>query len=97
MRLRIFFEPNEGIRIDDIKVFEFYGGNYLSDFDVRFGGYISMDVLEKVHGRFEPVWQFIMDDVTEDKKLDLLEYVSHDPMKGYHTHIYQDHSDKKLY
>lgn len=90
MKLRIFFEPHDKMEINDISVFEYYGGNYLADFDAKFGGYISMNAFEKVGERFEPVWQFIMSDVGDRVVAKFLHYIRHNPMNGYYVHVYED-------
>ena len=49
-----------------------------------------MDATKKVTGRFEPVWQFIMSDVTPVVAADFLEYLNANPMNGYYIHVYED-------
>ena len=90
MDLRICFEPHQKMEINDISVFEYYASNYLVDFEkAQFAGYISMNIVDKDENRFEPVWQFIMDDVTVDTKMALLSLVQTNPLNGYHVHVYQ--------
>lgn len=87
--LRLLFEPQERMEINKISVFEFYGGNYLSNFDAEFGGFISMNSLEKVGSRFEPVWQFLIRDHNPDLKEELFTYLNNNPLNGYHIHVYE--------
>lgn len=89
MELRLFFEPHKQMKINDGDIFKYYAENYLSDFNATFGNYIAMNVMDKVHGRLEPVWQFIMSDTTEKEERRLIKYITDNPMNGYHIHIYK--------
>jgi hypothetical protein len=89
MTIRICFEPRARVNINDSDVFKFYASKYLADFDVDFAGYISIDTKDKEYGRFEPVWQFLMDSESPDQLSELMYYIGANPMVGYRIHIYQ--------
>ena len=87
--LRLFFEPDPNVNVNHSDMFQHYAENYLAGFDVEFGGFISMDLTEKIHGRFEPVWQYIIRNSTVATENYLKEYLRRNPMDGYAIHIYK--------
>jgi len=91
MGLRICFEPHEKMEINDAGVFRYYAENYLSDFDVEFGGCYAMDAGKKKLQRLEPVWQFLTTwQIYGDSDLvSLLGYFDENPLNGYYIHVFE--------
>ena len=102
MSIRICFEPHTEMEINDAGVFRYYAENYLSDFDVVFGGCYSMDAGKKKLQRLEPVWQFLTtwQIYSETDVAMLLHYFDDNPLNGYYIHVFEDacnENQQKIY
>lgn len=91
MDLRLCFEPEGRMTIDDPKAFEQYVSHYLADFNAEFAGYIAMNEAEKKQSNLQPVWQFLVKDLSSDQEQALLDYLDRNPINSYHTHVYKMH------
>lgn len=89
MDLRLCFENKAGVNIDDQTVFRHYAGNYLSGFDIEWGGTITVSHRDQKTGGMEPMWQYIIRDASPACRDYLREYLSRNPMCGYHVHVYE--------
>lgn len=87
--VRLFFEPKDGICVNHTDMFRHYVLNWLSDFDVDFGGYIAMNALDKKIDSLEPVYQVIMHEPSVEEYDGLADYVENNPLIGYEVHWYE--------
>ncbi len=90
MNLRLCFENKAGINIDDEHVFRHYAENYLSGFEIEWGGSISVGHDDKHTGNMEPLWQYLIRDASPACRDYLCEYLTRNPMAGYFVHVYQN-------
>lgn len=100
MDLRLCFENKAGIKIDEASVFRHYAENYLSGFNVNWGGSISIPHGETETTPMEPLWQYIIPDASLACRDYLKEYLDRNPMAGYFVHVYECSSglnDKKIH
>ena len=92
MLIRLMFEPKPGVVCNVNEMFRCYAENYLSDYpEFEWGGYIVIDVKEMKYNDSasgEPLYQFVATDVSDDTLKQISDYVSKNPMHGYHTHIH---------
>lgn len=86
--VRLFFEPKTGTNVNHDLMFKHYVENWLSDIGGEYSGSISMDCMKKVHGAFEPVYQWILKDVSDTRLMYLRDYITRNPLHGYHSHLY---------
>lgn len=91
MDLRLCFEPEGSMAINDPRAFEQYASHYLEDFKAEFAYYIAMNEAEKKNSNLQPVWQFLIKGMTESDEARLLDYLSRNPINSYHAHVYQMH------
>ena len=96
MRLRLCLEPKSGININDAAAIKWMAGRYFESFGASYAGYIVMDAKEKIHKRFEPVWQFLIQDASDACAAYLAEYVQKTPLAGYHVHVYRVEKGESL-
>jgi hypothetical protein len=89
MDLRLCFENKSGVNIDDQSVFEHYASNYFSGFPVRWAGSISVAHRERMTGNMQPLWQMRITDASAACRDYLCEYLTRNPMCGYHVHVYE--------
>lgn len=98
--LRLYFEPKENVNVNHNAMFKHYADNYLADFldaGLHYGGFISMNIMEKVGSKLEPVYQYIIQDYNADcDEDDIALYVQNNPMKGYYVHVYTKHGNNNL-
>ncbi len=95
--LRLFFEPKPGTKITTNNMFKHYAGNYLADLNIHYGGYISMNALEKVGEVLEPVYQYIARFTGHtDNSKEIQEYLARNPMEGYYVHAYTKTGNENL-
>jgi hypothetical protein len=92
MLIRLMFEPKPGVVCNVNEMFRCYAENYLSDYpEFEWGGYIVMDVKKMKYNDSasgEPLYQFVATDVSDGTLKQICDYVSNNPMHGYHTHIH---------
>jgi len=91
MDLRLCFEPEGDMAIDDPKAFAQYGKHYLADYGAEFAGYIAMNERDKRHSNLQPVWQFILKDINEEREQELIDYLDSNPINSYYAHVYEMH------
>jgi len=84
------FEPHQDVNINDPMLFLHYAENYLEDFHPAWAGRASMSHSEKVEGKLEPVWQFMIRDSDNSCRQELLNYLDRNPMEGYWVHVYEE-------
>ena len=89
MKIRLMFEPHPDVNCNVNEMFRCYGENYLSDFpDFKWAGFGVMNRLDTRYDRGEPLYQFLATDATDLMLRQIQEYVKHNPMHGYITHIF---------
>ena len=86
--IRLFFEPKHGTNVNHDEMFEHYTSNWLDGFDVEFGGNIAMNAVDKVLGKLEPVYQYILREPSYACLEYLDEYINRNPLHGYYIHMY---------
>ena len=91
MNLRLCFENKSGVNIDDASVFRHYAANYLSGFDIQWGGTIMITHRDRKTGSMEPMWQYVIADASSACRDYLCEYLDRNPMCGYYVHVYESH------
>ncbi|MCF8469049.1 MAG: hypothetical protein K9G33_16765 [Sneathiella sp.] len=89
MNLRLCFENKAGVNIDEAAVFRHYAENYLSGFDVKWGGSISVPHLDTRTNSMEPLWQYLIEGASTAARDYLIEYLNRNPMAGYYVHVYE--------
>ncbi len=89
MDLRLCFENKAGVKIDEASVFRHYAENYLSGFDVEWGGSVSIPHNDTHTAPMEPLWQYLIRGASEACRDYLKEYLDRNPMAGYFVHIYE--------
>jgi hypothetical protein len=91
MRIRLMFEPYPKVKCNVNEMFRCYAENYLSDYpEFKWGGYIVMDAKDykfSDNAANEPLYQFLATDATDVLLKQIQDYVTINPMHGYHTHI----------
>ena len=87
MRIRLMFEPHPGVNINNNQTFKHYGENYLSDFSAEYAGFVLLDSNDTKYDRGEPLYQFIIENVNDWTIQQIKNYIEHNPMHGYYTHI----------
>ena len=100
MDLRLCFENKAGVKIDEASVFRHYAENYLSGFNVEWGGSVSIPHSDTRTVQMEPVWQYFIRGASEVCREYLKEYLERNPMAGYFVHIYEcnrGQNDTKIY
>ncbi|WP_025898521.1 hypothetical protein [Sneathiella glossodoripedis] len=100
MDLRLCFENKSGVKIDEASVFRHYAENYLSGFNVEWGGSISIPHKDTHTVQMEPAWQYFIRDASIACRDYLQEYLTRNPMAGYFVHIYEcerGQNDRKIY
>lgn len=93
--LRLCFEPKLRVNVNHDDMFRHYAENYLSGFDIEWGGIIAADATRKVEGKFEPLYQYLIWEASEVCRNYLLEYLERNPMCGYYVHVY--YGEKRIY
>ncbi|MCC3304815.1 hypothetical protein [Sneathiella sp. HT1-7] len=99
MNLRLCFENKAGVNIDEAAVFRHYAENYLSGFDVKWAGTISIPHHDTNTNPMEPLWQYVIEDASQAARDYLVEYLDRNPMAGYFVHVYEVNSgdgDRKI-
>jgi hypothetical protein len=102
MLIRLMFEPKPGVVCNVNEMFRCYAENYLSDYpEFKWGGYIVMDVKEMKYNDSasgEPLYQFLAVDATDVLLKQIQDYISRNPIHGYHTHIHysQNSENEKI-
>jgi len=89
MDLRLCFENKAGVKIDEASVFRHYAENYLSGFNVEWGGSVSIPHTDTHTAPMEPLWQYLIRNASEACRDYLKEYLDRNPMAGYFVHIYE--------
>lgn len=89
MDLRLCFENKAGVSIDDETVFQHYAVNYLSGFPVEWAGSVSLCHRDRQTGIMQPVWQYRITDASPACRDYLCEYLTRNPMCGYHVHVFE--------
>ncbi|GLQ07614.1 hypothetical protein [Sneathiella chinensis] len=89
MDLRLCFENKAGVRIDEASVFRHYAENYLSGFQIEWGGSISVPHGDTSTTPMEPLWQYFIRTASTACRDYLIEYLERNPMAGYFVHVYQ--------
>ena len=100
MNLRLCFEHKAGVNIDEATVFRHYAENYLSGFDVKWGGSVSVPHHDTKTRPMEPLWQYLIEEASPAARDYLIEYLDRNPMAGYFVHVYEVTSgagDKKIH
>jgi len=99
MNLRLCFESKAGVNIDEAAVFRHYAENYLSGFDIEWGGSVSMPHHDTITRPMEPLWQYFIRNASTAARDYLIEYLNRNPMAGYFVHVYEQESgagDRKI-
>ena len=89
MEIRLCFENKSGVKIDEASVFRHYAENYLSGFDVEWGGSVSIPHTDTHTAQMEPLWQYLIRDASQACRDYLVEYLTRNPMAGYFVHLYE--------
>ncbi|WP_339632227.1 hypothetical protein [uncultured Sneathiella sp.] len=100
MNLRLCFENKAGVNIDEADVFRHYAENYLSGFDVKWAGSVSVPHVDTKTRPMEPLWQYLISDASTACRDYLIEYLDRNPMAGYFVHVYEFESgtgDQKIH
>lgn len=82
------FEPHPAVNCNVNEMFRCYGENYLSDFpEFEWAGFGIMNASDTLYDRGEPFYQFLATDATDVLLKQIQDYVTINPIHGYHTHI----------
>jgi hypothetical protein len=88
MELRVCFENQESVNVNDATMMKHYAESYLADFKTEWAGFVMLPHSETVRGTMEPAWQVLVQGDEKTEK-DLLDYVGRNPMAAYHVHVYR--------
>lgn len=88
MELRICFENQMSVNVNDAAMMRHYAESYLADFRPEWAGFAMLPHDETRRATMEPVWQVR---VQGDRRTEaeLLDYVERNPMAAYHVHVYR--------
>ena len=82
------FEPHPAVNCNVNEMFRCYGENYLSDFpEFEWAGFGIMNASDTLYDKGEPFYQFLATDATDVLLKQIQDYVTINPIHGYHTHI----------
>jgi len=87
MRIRLMFEPEPNVNINNNETFRHYGENYLADFPAEYAGFVMLDATQSKYDRKEPLYQFIIEKANDRIIQQIKDYIQKNPMHGYYTHI----------
>lgn len=93
--LRLCFEPKKQVNVNHNAMFRHYAENYLSGFNIEWGGIIAIDATQKVEGKLEPLYQYLIWEASTACRDYLLEYLDRNPMDGYYVHVF--YGQKRVY
>ncbi|WP_207480812.1 hypothetical protein [Arenibaculum pallidiluteum] len=89
MDLRICFENQESVNVNDSAMMRHYAESYLADYRPEWAGFVMLPHDETRRATMEPVWQVLVRDATARTEADLLDYIARNPMAAYHVHVYR--------
>jgi hypothetical protein len=98
LQIRLKFEPIRPPNFQEVDLFKQHFRNYFgSASDAKWAGYISMEPKEKLIPKFEPVWQYIHKNATQNDigYWKAMQY----SLPGYHIHTYvkyPNRNEKKI-
>lgn len=99
MQLRVCFENQSSVNVNDGAMMRHYAESYLADFSPEWGGFIMLPYDETRRKRMEPVWQVLIRNADPSVEQELLDYIDRNPMAAYFIHIYRLHgiSEQKIH
>jgi len=89
MELRVCFENQETVNVNDAAMMRHYAESYLADYRPEWAGFVMLPHSETRRGTMEPAWQVLIHDANARTAEDLVDYVSRNPMAAYHVHVYR--------